>query len=554
MLINELQAGAGPQTEGMCAVPASPPTPGLRPDPFPASTPHRRHGRDRRRPPLLRRVLIASLVVLLVGSGAGLYVYRQLNGNIRQVALYSGTSGDAGQEKPDVFGRVPINLLVIGSDSRAKKANCKLGGGCSDGDGQNADVEMVVHVSADRSNITVMSVPRDTVAQLPGCSDRTTGAKVGPRYGQINGTLSYGPGCTVAAVHELTGIPIDHFIMVDFAGVIAMSDSVGGVSVCVSDNVYDPYSHLKLAGGKHVLKGLAALQFVRSRHAFGDGSDLGRTYAQHVFLSAVIRSLKRKGVLLNPASVFSLAQAATKALTVDTELGSIPKLLGLATDVNKVETDRITFTTMQTAADPSDVNRVVVAPGAKELFETIVNDESLTVAGGGAATPSPTPKPTITPTADPAKIAVRVVNASRTTGRAGVVAAYLTRKGIKQTTLSNDAVGQDTTAIEYGPGRRVQAQTVAGLLKLPTTAVKAGTAPGISLLIGSDWTTGTTFPSRAGTATARRKTALGAAHAQTAKASSCVPVSKQLTVTVNGIPMTPIRAFDQSPDVKVSAR
>src|SRR4051794_1740200 len=231
--------------------------------------PYRRHGRGPRRRTGLRRSLIAALTLSLILTGAGIYLYRQLSGNIRQVPLFSGTTGNAGQEKPDVFGRLPINLLVIGSDSRAKKANCKLGGGCT-GTGQNADVEMVVHVSADRSNITVMSVPRDTVADLPGCTDRSTGQKVAARYGQINGTLEYGPGCTVAAVHQLTGIPIDHFIMVDFAGVIAMSDSVGGVSVCVSDNVYDPYSHLKLAAGKHVLKGLAALEFLRSRHAFGD--------------------------------------------------------------------------------------------------------------------------------------------------------------------------------------------------------------------------------------------------------------------------------------------
>jgi LCP family protein required for cell wall assembly len=500
----------------------------------------------------LRRVLVIGLVLaLIVAGGAGFFLYRQLNANIRQVPLFAGTTGDAGKQKPDLFGRLPINLLLIGSDSRAKKANCKLGGGCSRGTGQNADVEMVVHVSADRSNITVMSVPRDTVAELPGCTDRSTGAKVEPRTGQINATLAYGPGCTVAAVHQLTGIPIDHFIMVDFAGVIAMSDSVGGVQVCVSDNVYDPYSHLKLTAGKHVLKGLAALQFVRSRHGFGDGSDLGRTYAQHVFLSAVIRSLKRKGVLLNPPAVYRLAQAATKALTVDSDLGSIPKLLGLATEVNKVDTDRITFTTMQTGADPANANRVRVASGAKELFATIINDEPLTVAGGGSATAEPTPSPSPSATAGLTPITVRIVNASGRPGRAGTLATALKAKNFKRTTISTSASVVADSRVTYGPDRREQALALAAALKLPATSVRASSTPGVRLLIGSDWTSGITYPARSGAD--QRKAALAQAHAETAKASSCVPVSRQRTVTVNGIPMTPIRAFDASPDVRLSA-
>jgi LCP family protein required for cell wall assembly len=438
---------------------------------------HARHPGSRAgRRPWLRPILTGVVVVAVLTCGAGVYVYQRLNHNIRQASLYAGTTGDAGTEKPDPFGRVPINLLIIGSDTRSKKVDCRLGGGCDRADradgntGENADVEMVVHVSADRSNVTVMSVPRDTVADLPGCTDRVRGEQVAPRYGQINSTLSYGPGCTVAAVHRLTGIPIDHFVMVDFAGVIAMSDSVGGVSVCVSTDVYDPYSHLKLSAGTHTLKGLAALEFVRSRHAFGDGSDLGRTYAQHVFLSAVIRSLKRKGVLLNPAAVFALAQAATKALTVDPSLGSIPKLLGLASDLGKVPVDRVTFTTMQTSEDPTDPNRVVVTPAARALFATIINDQPLTFSDRAAATPTSTPA---------------------------------------------------------------------------STPSSVGAAP--------DSTTATTS-AQAGTRASRRRAALDQAHAQTAKSSACVPVSSQRTVTVNGVPMTPTRAFSESPRVRISAR
>jgi LCP family protein required for cell wall assembly len=516
--------------------------------------------RPRRRRRKLRWVLTAVAVVLVLVAGAGAYEYRSLNGNIKHASLFTGTSGDAGTEKPDPFGRVPINLLVIGSDSRAKKADCKLGGGCENGTGENADVEMLVHVSADRSNITVMSVPRDTMVELPGCTDPATGAKVGERYGQINSSLEYGPGCTVAAVHKLTGITIDHFMMVDFAGVISVSDSVGGVSVCVSDNVYDPYSHLKLSKGKHILKGLAALEFVRSRHAFGDGSDLGRTYAQHVFLSSAIRSVKSKGLLLHPTDVLALAQAATKALTVDTGLGSIPKLLGLAEDVNKVPSDRVTFATMQTGTDPANPNRVVVAAAAEDLFAAIRDDESLSTPSKSTATPTatpsatPTPTPTPTATADVATIAVQVRNGSGRSGRATEVAATLTTKGFKRPTVDTFPTVVADTSIEYGPGQKVKAQTLAGVLKLPASALHSSTEAGLRLIIGTDWLTGKTYPSTSESSKAKRKAALSQAHSQTATASSCVPVSHALTVTVNGIPMTPIRAFDNSPNVKLSAR
>ena len=438
----------------------------VRPDAPPNGPGHPVPRRHRR----LRRFLVGLAVIAVLVAGGGAYVYHRLNGNLTEASLYNGigTSG-VGVEKADPFGRVPINVLVIGSDSRATKADCKIGGDCTGGTGANADVEMLVHVSADRTNTTVMSIPRDLVTSLPGCTDPATGSTVAARVGQINSSLSWGPGCTVAAVHQLTGIVVDHFMEVDFSGVVALSDAVGGVPVCVDNNVYDTYSHLKLSKGTHTLKGLAALEFVRSRHAFGDGSDLGRTYAQHVFLSAAVRQLKSTGVLLNPAALYQVADAATKALTVDKGLGSISKLLALASDLNKVPTDRVTFTTMQTEPDPADSNRVVAAPAAARLFRTIVRDQSLTAA------PKATPKATPTETG----------------------------------TASTPTATSSATA-------------------------KAETSP-------------------TSKASASRKGALDQAHAQTATKSSCVPVSNQVTVAYNGVPMTPVQAYAAATPVKDSA-
>ncbi|MFI6439264.1 LCP family protein [Streptomyces sp. NPDC050759] len=522
----------------------------------------RSHGgkRSRRRARPVRRgrrvlkiVGMCLALLVLATAGAGWWFYQHLNGNINSVSL----DGKGGAEKADAFGRTPINILVMGSDGRTSKADCKLGGGCSQtgvqtGNG-NADVQMVVHISADRSNATVMSIPRDTMVDVPACKDSESGQSTSGYYGQINSALQYGPACQVATIHELTGIPIDHFVKLDFSGVVKMSDAVGGVSVCVDHNVYDTYSHLKLSKGSHTLKGEAALEFVRSRHGFGDGSDLGRTVSQHIFLSAMIRKFKSAGTLTDPTAVYDLADAATKALTVDDGLGSVKKLIGLAADVNKVPTKRMTFTTMQTAADPNDTNRVVVGAGAKALFSSIADDQPLTTGSGKKSVAA---SATASASAVPAsQIAVTVENGTEITGRASAIANALTGQGFSSATTTANAPSQaTTTTLTYGTGRKAEAQTAAKALGLSTSHLVEGTGTGLTLVIGSDWTSGTTYPGGSSSpAPADTKAAVSNAHAQTAdEAKTCAKVSPYKTVSLNGVAMTPEQAYAAAPHKKDS--
>jgi LCP family protein required for cell wall assembly len=516
----------------------------------------RRRARPVRRGRRILRIVGLCLALLVLGTaGAGWWFYQHLNGNINSVAL----NGKGGSEKADAFGRTPINILVMGSDGRTSKADCKLGGGCSrtgvqSGNG-NADVQMVVHISADRSNATVMSIPRDTMVDVPACKDSESGQSTPGYFGQVNSALRYGPACQVATIHQLTGIPIDHFVKLDFSGVVKMSDAVGGVSVCVDSNVYDTYSHLKLSRGDHTLKGEAALEFVRSRHGFGDGSDLGRTVSQHIFLSAMIRKFKSAGTLTDPTAVYDLADAATKALTVDDGLGSVKKLIGLAADVNKVPTERMTFTTMQTAADPDDANRVVVGAGAKALFSSIADDQPLTTGSGKkSATASATASAKAVPASE---IAVTVENGTAITGRASEVANALTGQGFSPaTTTANAPSPAATTTLTYGTGQKAEAQTAAKALGLPTSHLDegTGTGTGLTLVIGGDWTSGTTFPGGTSSpAPTDTKAAVSNAHAQTAdEAKTCAKVSPYKTVSLNGVAMTPAQAYAEATDKKDS--
>ncbi|MEU0967691.1 LCP family protein [Streptomyces sp. NPDC005917] len=497
-------------------------------------------GRGKR---VLKIVGLCTSVLLLVTAGAGWWFYQHLNGNINSVSL----DGKGGSEKADAFGRTPINILVIGSDGRTSSEDCKLGGGCKttgvqSGNG-NADVEMVVHISADRSNATVMSIPRDTMVNVPACKGSSSGQSTSGYFGQANSALEYGPACQVATIHQLTGIPIDHFVKLDFSGVVKMSDAVGGVSVCVSGDVYDTYSHLKLSKGTHTLKGEAALEFVRSRHGFGDGSDLGRTVSQHIFLSAMIRKFKSAGTLTDPTAVYKLADSATKALTVDDGLGSVNKLISLAADVNKVPTKRMTFTTMQTAPDPTNSNRVVVGSGAKDLFATMANDQSLTTSSGKkSAAASATAKPKATASAVPAsQIAVTVENGTDITGRASAIATSLISQGFNTgTTTANAPSSATTTTVTYGSGDKAEAQTVAKALDVPSSHIKQGTGTGVTLIIGSDWTSGTSYPASSGDT----KAAVSNANASTADDSkTCAKASPYKTVSLNGVAMTPAQAY-----------
>lgn len=366
----------------------------------PFGRPRQDTGRSRGEHRARRRIaVVLGAVMIIVFAGAAL-IYLQLNGNIHHSALNNGIVAPP-QEAADPAGRTALNILLIGSDTRDNAQDCALGGDCGPGGGANADVEMLVHLAPDRSSATVLSIPRDTVMSLPACKD-TSGTLHPAAAGLITTSLRFGPGCTVAAVGQLTGLPIDHFVMVDFAGVVAMSDAVGGVDICVTGNVYDPYSHLKLSSGTHTLVGNAALEFLRTRHGFGDGSDLGREQAQHVFLSSLIQKLKSVGTLDNPATVYTLAQAATKALTVDDGLAGIAKLAGLAATLNAVPGNHISLLSMPNVPDPANSAAVLPASNASALFRRIQLDQPLQEETSPPSTSPSTPPLATRPTSSSA--------------------------------------------------------------------------------------------------------------------------------------------------------
>ncbi|MCX5607628.1 LCP family protein [Streptomyces sp. NBC_00047] len=477
-----------------------------------------------------RRVLrwVSSVLSLLIlGTAAGGYLYyRHLNGSIKTDPLNLGET-KLGGSKPNSFGQTPLNILLIGSDARNDAANQALGGATETFDGPPlADVQMLLHLSADRTNMSVVSMPRDTMLMMPKCTEPN--GKVHPASKglvQTNESLQRGgPGCTVAAWTELTKIPIDHFMMIDFKGVVSMADAIGGVPVCVEQNVHSRTrtgegSGLKLEKGETKIQGETALQWLRTRYGFEDGTDIARTHAQHQYMNSMAREFRKNAKLTNPVKLNSLAQAAIDAMVVDPGLNKIDKLYDLSMELKKVPPGRITMTTMPWvySTKPGMNGRVEPLAGeAEDLFRMVREDIALDGKGSGTpaagaspspgspATPSapaqPTTAATTAPASSPAKIAVSVRNATggkdgaeaKVKLRATDVATLLNGKGFAKATADTQTGAEDATVVRFATdAQAADAAAVATALGLPATALqKTDEVSGIVLFVGKDWRTG----------------------------------------------------------------
>ncbi|MET9892175.1 LCP family protein [Streptomyces sp. NPDC006465] len=471
----------------------------------------RRHGgggRPRRRRRILRWSAMVLALLILGTAGAGYLYYRHLNANIKKDDLNIGDAKDrAAKSKPNAAGQTPLNILLIGSDARNSTANQKLGGAKDTFDGPaRADVQMLLHLSADRSNMSVVSMPRDTLLDIPKCTDPDTGTAYAASTIPVitNDSLRRGgPGCTVATWEKLTDIHIDHFIMVDFAGVVSMADAIGGVPVCVDANIYSHTSTghgsgLKLEKGTTSIKGKQALQWLRTRYGFEDGSDIGRTRAQHQYMNSMVKQLRDNATLSNPGKLKSLAETATEALTVDDGLGTVTKLYDLSKELKKVPSKRINMMTMPWVYS-ADGNRVLPKAKAADNVWRLMRED---VALDGKGKKKATERTSSDPAAADDKIAVQVQNGTRTStlapvsGRANAVTELLVGKGFTASKADLAvATADDTTVIRY-PSDDLEgdALRVAKSLGIPTSAVeKSVNVSGVTLVVGADWRDGTTY-------------------------------------------------------------
>ncbi|MFC8792024.1 LCP family protein [Streptomyces cinereoruber] len=336
----------------------------------------RRSARASRAPRKRRRtgrIVLLTLLVLLLAAGGGAYwMYSSIDGNIKAVDIEKAL----GDDRPEKLPTSGQNLLVLGSDSRAG-ANGDLAGGKVGGG--RSDTALVVHVPEGRTEAVAVSIPRDTLVTRPECVRGDGSSAPSAQRVMVNSVYAqFGPACVVKTVESMSGVRLDHFLEIDFAGFKDLVDTIGGVTVDVKEPIDDKQSGLHLEAGPQRLDGTQSLAFVRTRHGVGDGSDLGRISLQQQFLIALLSEIKKQDLLGSPAKSYKIADSATKALTTDSALASLTALSEFGRSLNGVDPQNMETIMLPVAYDKKDPNRVVPAePNATQLWKAIREDAEI---------------------------------------------------------------------------------------------------------------------------------------------------------------------------------
>ncbi|AMW10875.1 LytR family transcriptional regulator [Streptomyces qaidamensis] len=355
----------------------------------------------RRRRRWVRRTAFGVTALLVVAGGIGWAVYAKLSGNITPDEAAAAELARYDRERPTSLVKDARNILLIGSDSREGSGNARYG---RDSGTERSDTTILLHLSAGRDSATAVSIPRDLMVNLPGCR-RPDGSRSAPRFAMFNQAFQLGgSACTIRTVEKLTDIRVDHHVVVDFHGFKEMVDAVDGVEVCLRQPIDDRAAKLRLPAGRVTLNGEQALGYVRARKTLGDGSDTERMERQQRFLGALVNKARSNDVLLNPAKLYPVLDAATSSLTTDPELASLRGLYALVRGLRDIPMEQVQFLTVPRESYAYDANRdQLVEPAAKRLFERLRTDTPVVVEGNGPrdgsygdSYPGPFRDPTVT--------------------------------------------------------------------------------------------------------------------------------------------------------------
>lgn len=379
----------------------------------PRTPPAPRHAIAPHRHPVVRGIAIGAVGLLAFVISGGAFAFSALQQNITTRDI----SALVGDDRPPVVATptdptdpnagMPVNILVMGSDVRSGE-NAVYG---EDIAGMRSDTTLVVHVSADRSRAEIVSIPRDLLVDIPAC-DLPDGDESYPQSnamfnsafatGGAGGQVEYAAACTIRTVEQMTGVYIDDFVVVDFTGFIRMVDALGGVPMCIPEDMYSEQAELDLQAGFQTLDGHDALAYARARKNVGDGSDISRIGRQQLLLAAMVRQVLSKNLLTDLPALYQFLDAATSSVTAGPGIGQIPNMVGLANSLRAVPAGGVSFVTVPFAWAGA---RVTPTADADALWAAIAADQPIapapaeTAAGTAAPSDEPAAEPEATPPA-----------------------------------------------------------------------------------------------------------------------------------------------------------
>ena len=350
--------------------------------------------------------IVGSLVSigLLLLAGVVWYQYRDIDNGVQRLQVQLGGQVKSNTAEPDIDGK-DQNLLVVGNDDRSNMTDAEvkeLHVG-RDGGSLATDTMMIVHVPADGSRATLISLPRDSFVDIPdgyrpnklnsayasAYSDAVSAGKT-PDQARVAGA-----NLLIKTITNLTGLSIDHYIQVDLLGFYRLAGAIGGVPVNLCHNVDDRHktnvangsdggSGFYMTKGKHVLDAKEALAFVRQRHNLPNG-DFDRVKRQQYFLTSAFRQVASAGILFK---LRELGDALKRSVYFDNSLN----LLDLAKQLENLTANNIVGKTIPVAADGS-----VDPAKVKKFVAKVINGESSTPAASGSAAPTANPVATTAP-------------------------------------------------------------------------------------------------------------------------------------------------------------
>ncbi|MBT2484939.1 MULTISPECIES: LCP family protein [unclassified Microbacterium] len=320
----------------------------------------------------------------------------------------------APEVEPPSLGAYPadqaFSILVVGTDECGEKATALFAERCEEADGLSRnDVNLLVHVSAEPRNVTVVSLPRDLMIEVPECTREDGTVSPAMAKASINSVFDQaGLSCVAKTVSDLADIPIGFAAKLSFDGVMAITEAIGGVEVCIAgDGIRDRHTGLNLPPGTHTISGVEALQFIRTRHGVGDESDLARISNQQQYMSRLAKKVLSEETLTDVPKVLRLANAIADNIVPSEELRDPLRLAQLALALNDVPFSDFVFVQYPNLEDPDDSNRVVPNyEAADALWAALKSGQPVQLTGDVAThegvelvTPAPTQAPAPTATA-----------------------------------------------------------------------------------------------------------------------------------------------------------